>query len=67
MAFLLFQRTKTMNPRRFEFEAGAAPVKRPTRRQDEAVQAASRAAADVKRDDPQADQQIEEPGYGHGV
>jgi len=56
-----------MNPRRFEFEAGAAPVKRPTRRQDETVQAAPRAGADVKRDDPQADQQIEEPGYGHGV
>ena len=30
-------------------------------------EAAMRAGPDVKRDDPQSDQTIEEPGYGHGV
>ena len=57
-----------MNPRRFEFEAGAAPVKRPARGQTkETVQAAPRAGADAKREDPDSDPTIEEPGYGHGV
>ena len=57
-----------MNPRRFEFDTGAAPVPRPARGQaKETVQAATRAGADVKREDPQTDQTIEEPGYGHGV
>lgn len=57
-----------MNPRRFEFEAGAPPVKMPARAQaKETVQAAPQAGADAKREDPQGDQTIEEPGYGHGV
>lgn len=57
-----------MNPRRFEFDAGAAPVKRPARAQvKETVQAAPQPAGDAKREDPQIDQTIEEPGYGHGV
>ena len=56
-----------MNPRRFEFDAGAAPVQGPARGQaKETVQAATR-AGDVKREDPQSDPTIEEPGYGHGV
>ena len=67
MAFSFFREDTNMNPRRFEFEAGAAPVNSQTRRQaEETVQAAMR-AADVKRDDLQSDQPIEEPGYGHGV
>ena len=50
-----------MNPRRFEFEAGGPPAKRPPRRQaDEAVQSAMRADATVKRDDQQTDLTIEE-------
>ena len=56
-----------MNTRRFEYEAGAAPVKQPARRTEETVQAATRAGTEVKRDDLQSDQPIEEPGYGHGV
>ena len=57
-----------MNPNRFGFEAGAAPAKSATRRQTpDTVPAAMRAGADAKRDDPQSDQPIEEPGYGHGV
>ena len=57
-----------MNPRRFEFEAGAAPVNRPAPGQvKETVQAAPQPAAEARREDPQVDQTIEEPGYGHGV
>jgi hypothetical protein len=57
-----------MNPRRFEFEVGAAPVKRPAPAQvRETVQAAPQPGADAKREDTQVDQTIEEPGYGHGV
>ena len=57
-----------MNPNRFGFEAGAAPAKAATRRQaPDTAPAAMRAGPDVKRDDPQSDQPLEEPGYGHGV
>ena len=57
-----------MNPNRFGFEAGAAPVKSATRRQPAGtVPTAMRAGADAKRDDLQSEQPIEEPGYGHGV
>ena len=57
-----------MNPRRFEFEAGPAAVKAPARGQaKETVQAAPQPGADARREDPQVDQTIEEPGYGHGV
>ena len=57
-----------MNPNRFGFEAGAAPIKGAPRRQTQvAAPAARRAGADDKRDDLQGDQPLEEPGYGHGV
>ena len=57
-----------MNPNRFGFEAGPAPLKGTPRRQAPGtVQPAMRAGAEVKRDDAQNDQTIEEPGYGHGV
>ena len=55
-----------MNTRRSEFEVRAAPPTGVTRPARDTAQTPVRAPADVKRED-EADQPIEEPGYGHGV
>ena len=66
MAFLFLEDT-TMNPRRFELDAGA-PAKNPARRQPEdTAPTGMRAAPEAERDERSSDQSMEEPGYGHGV
>jgi len=55
-----------MNARRSEFDFRAAPPTGVTRQTRDGAQAPVRTPADVKRED-EADQPIEETGYGHGV
>jgi hypothetical protein len=55
-----------MNARRSEFDFRAAPPTGGTRQTQDGAQTPVRAPAEMKRED-EADQPIEEPGYGHGV